>query len=237
MPRSLALAGCFVCLNAAIRPVAAQTVLDVGLATPDTIAVEIREGVIERGSIVPYDNPGNHKAGDWIKTADGKNAVVIGPDAEHIRIADRFNGSRLDRTKVDNKTGYSIGGAGAPNVTAIYRKSVPAARSRLNKNAKFAPIDHFIFTKTDAPVPEGSFTIDWPDDVLRRRPSPSTRRRHAVTRFTPTKPGTDRRTSQSGRTFRFGCPKGRPMEPSISLHTAGKAVSPCASRSSTMGAR
>ncbi|MDP4023741.1 glycoside hydrolase family 9 protein [Methylobacterium sp. NEAU 140] len=142
-------------------------VAEVTIATPDTLAVEIRDPPFVPGGILALDAPRPEEPGTWIRHAEGW-AEVIGPGRDHLRLDDIPPAASLDRKAVDTVAGY--GTIGTRRVIAVYRKSTPydsgLRRGDDGKGRTEASFRHQVYLRLDGPVPRGNHTIRWPNGVL-----------------------------------------------------------------------
>ncbi|MDR3414532.1 MAG: glycoside hydrolase family 9 protein [Formivibrio sp.] len=137
---------------------------EVTIATPDIIRIEVREAPLRRGRIVKLAAPSTSAHGTWINVGDTEWGVVIGPERDHVRIADYANFDPLDRATVDQPSGY--GALGDRHITAVYRKSVPWNSGTVKGGKVIASFAHFMYLKLDAPLSLGEYSVQWPDNVL-----------------------------------------------------------------------
>ncbi len=146
------------------RPSERPKVHEVTIAAPDIIRIEVREAPLRPGRIVKLPTPSTAAHGTWINVGGSEWGVVIGPQHDHIRIADDANFEPLDRTKVDQASGY--GPLGDRQVTAVYRKSVPWNSGTVKRGVAIASFAHFIYLKLDASLSPGEYSVQWPSAVL-----------------------------------------------------------------------
>jgi len=165
------------CLLLAVAPAAqpARTapapgpvsVQEVTVATPDILAVEVRDPPFVPGRILALDAPRSEAPGTWVRHGDAW-AQVIGPKRDHLRSSDAPPGRYLDRGAIDAAAGY--GRIGGRRVVAVYRKSMPydsgILRDEGGATRTGASFRHQIYLKLDGPVPHGTHTIAWPGDLL-----------------------------------------------------------------------
>lgn len=142
-------------------------VAEVTMATPDTIAVELRDPSFLHGQIVALPQPKPQMLGRWI-ALDGRPALVIGPKADHARLADTPPGMFLDRDVVDAASLY--GPIGGRRVIAVHRKSMPYDSGIYpgpNGDTRTgAAFKHQLYLKLDGPLPQGKHLIRWPNGIL-----------------------------------------------------------------------
>jgi endoglucanase len=146
---------------------AAQMVHEITIATPTVLALEVRDPPFKRGSIASLPARSEENQGTWIKFG-GDWGLVIGPERDHVRIADTPPATYLDRARVDAPGGYSdIGGN---HVTAVFRKSVPydsgIYRGANGETMTGASLKHFIYLQLSNPLSEGSMALRWPAGTL-----------------------------------------------------------------------
>lgn len=60
---------------------------EITMATPDTIAVEVRDAPFKRGAVLELEETGDGPVGSWIRHRDGWE-MVIGTQQRHLRLAD-----------------------------------------------------------------------------------------------------------------------------------------------------
>lgn len=145
----------------------AQTVNEVTIATPNVLAVEVRDPPFKRGRIEPLPTASQQKQGTWIKFED-QWGQVIGPYGKHVRISDTPPATYLQRDRVDAHGGYAdIGGN---RVTAVFRKSVPydsgIYRGADGETMTGASLKHIIYLQLEKPLAEGAHTIRWPAGIV-----------------------------------------------------------------------
>jgi endoglucanase len=139
---------------------------EITMATPDTIAIEIRDPGFSPGAIVPLAAavpPGNawvEEAGDW--------GLVLGPKRDHLRRSDRHSGDYLDRAAIDRAGEYGM--IGDRKVVGVYRKSVPydsgIMRGGSGDTQLAASFKHYVYLKLDGPLRQGRYAIKWPGRQL-----------------------------------------------------------------------
>jgi len=137
---------------------------EITIAAPDIIRIEVREAPLRPGRIVKLQTPSTAAHGTWINVGGTEWGVVIGSQHDHIRTADEANFKPLDRTKVDQASGY--GPLGDRHVTAIYRKSVPWNTGTVKGGVAIASFAHFIYLKLDVALPPGEYSVQWPGSLL-----------------------------------------------------------------------
>jgi endoglucanase len=141
---------------------------EVTIATPDVIAVEVRDPAYVRGRLVALGRSFDEKLGAWIQV-EGQWGLLVGRDRDHVRLQDRPPPVYLDRRRIDAASGYTVIGAGP--VTAVYRKSVPYDtgfhRGEGGETIRGASFKHFVYLKLAKPLmPGSSCTIRWPGQML-----------------------------------------------------------------------
>jgi len=137
---------------------------EVTIAAPDIIRIEVREAPLYRGRIVKLPTPSTAAHGTWINVGGAEWGVVIGPQRDHVRIADVATFEPLERVTVDKAAGY--GPLGDRRVTAVYRKSVPWNSGTVKGGTPIASFAHFIYLKLDTTLSAGEYNVQWPSDVL-----------------------------------------------------------------------
>lgn len=147
--------------------VTAQTVHEVTIATPNMIAIEVRDAPFVAGGIEPLPVASSQEQGTWIDVG-GRWGRVIGPGKNHVRISDTPPSQYLDRARVDDASGYGpIDGAA---VKAVYRKSTPydsgIYRGAQGETMTGASLKHYIYLELSQPLSEGEHAIKWPGGVL-----------------------------------------------------------------------
>lgn len=140
------------------------SVHEITMAAPDIIRVEVREAPLRRGRIVKLPSPRPEAHGSWIQLNGKEWGVVIGPQRDHVRIADEANLQFLDRTQVSQPSGY--GSIGTRKVVAVYRKSVPWNSGTVKGGGQVASFAHFIYLKLDSPLAAGPVSLRWPQNLL-----------------------------------------------------------------------
>ncbi|MBB6468479.1 endoglucanase [Aminobacter lissarensis] len=137
------------------------------MATPDIIAVELRDPSFLRGQIMALPQSKPQMLGRWI-AVDGVPGLVIGPKAAHARLADTPPDILLDRNSVDAAGLY--GEIGGRRVIAVHRKSMPYDSGLYpgpNGDTRTgAAFKHQIYLKLDGPLPQGKHVIRWPNGML-----------------------------------------------------------------------
>lgn len=147
----------------------AQTVqvTEISMAAPDIINVEILDPDFRHGGIVKLDGPRAEPNGTWVRHEGGRG-LVIGPERDHLRLADTPPQEFLDRARIDKAEAYAR--VGGRRVVSAYRKSMPydsglfpAANGDTRTGASFR---HDVYLKLDAPLPPGHHVIRWPGAIL-----------------------------------------------------------------------
>ena len=145
----------------------AQTVHEVTIATPNVIAVEIRDPEFRPGQIRKLDTPSQADAGTWV-SVDGEWGKVIGPDKSHVRISDKAPDRFLDISRIDDTAAYA--NIGGNRITAVFRKSVPfdsgIYRSSDGGTRTGSSLKHYVYLQLERALDEGSHIIRWPDNAL-----------------------------------------------------------------------
>ena len=148
-------------------PVDAVRVGEVTMATPNIVAVELRDPPFRRGGIVALDAPRTEPNGTWVRRGNDWG-IVVGPKRDHLRIADTPPTTFLDRDAVDDAAGY--GPIGGRKVVAVHRKSVPFEsglfRGPWGGTRAGAGFRHEVFLELDGPLPPGAHVIAWPKRIL-----------------------------------------------------------------------
>jgi hypothetical protein len=137
---------------------------EITIAAPDIIRVEVREAPLRRGYIMklPTSSPAAH--GTWINIEGAKWGVVIGPQCDHVRVADEANFEPFDRAKCDQASGY--GPLKERRIIAVYRKSVPWDSGATKGGVQVASFTHYIYLKLNASLLPGEYVLQWPDGLL-----------------------------------------------------------------------
>ncbi|WP_420339121.1 glycoside hydrolase family 9 protein [Roseibium sp.] len=142
-------------------------IVEIAIAAPDILSVEIRDPQFEPGKIVPLDSTIAEPVGTWVYHA-GVWGMVVGPDRRNLRLADNPPRHLLDRAAVDRPEGYRLNGQ--PGIAAVYRKSLPYDsgffRSPSGQSQTGAAMKHQIFLKLDSALEPGNHTIRWPDGLF-----------------------------------------------------------------------
>jgi endoglucanase len=145
----------------------AQEVVEVTIAAPDLIAVEVRDPPFATGGIRRLDAPSREPRGSWI-SAGHEWGIVVGPDRDYVRTSDTPPIKFIDRSKIDDVAGY--GEIGGYKVKAVYRKSVPydsgIYRGSGGETLNGASLKHYIYLQLEQPLAEGLHTIRWPNGAL-----------------------------------------------------------------------
>ncbi|KQT87321.1 hypothetical protein ASG60_12990 [Methylobacterium sp. Leaf469] len=143
------------------------SVQEITVATPDILAVEVRDPPFVPGRILALDVPRSEAPGTWVRHGDAW-AQVIGPKRDHLRSSDAPPGHHLDRGAIDAAAGY--GRIGGRRVVAVYRKSMPYESGIFydegGATRTGASFRHQIYLKLDGPVPRGTHTLAWPGNLL-----------------------------------------------------------------------
>ena len=169
--RSAIMIGLIICLFATACSANAErvppTVEEVTLAAPDILRVEIREAPIEKGEIISLSSPAAQDRGEWIKHATGEYGIIIGPNKDHLRIADKLVGAPLNRAKIDQAHKYD--GLAGLNIINVHRKSVPYSSGTTRDDSarhEAVAFRHFVYLKLSGNIAPGTHTISWPDNAL-----------------------------------------------------------------------
>jgi endoglucanase len=138
-------------------------VVDVTMAAPDIVAIEIRDPSFGRGGIVALDAPRSEAVGSWVEL-DGQWGLVIGPDRRHLRLSDTPPSRYLDRDTVDDATHYRLNGQA--RIRSVHRKSMPydsgIYRGPDGGARTGASMRHQVFLKLDRPLEPGTHSLSWP---------------------------------------------------------------------------
>ena len=109
-------------LEISARCANAQVVSEVAIATPDILAVEVRDPPFAHGKIRPVDEAHNQSPGTWaLRGADWQ--LFVGPLGNYGRSSDLPPKNFLDRQSIDDAGEY--GSISDAKVVEVYRKSVP----------------------------------------------------------------------------------------------------------------
>ena len=154
-------------LSSLFSATSAQTVHEVTIATPDVIAVEVRDPPFLVGSIEKLAAPSHQEIGAWVNVG-GRWGRVIGPDRSHVRISDTPPGRYLEIDLLKNPAAFpEISGL---KISAVYRKSVPydsgIYRGAAAETMTGASLKHYIYLKLSSPLREGHHVIRWPNGIL-----------------------------------------------------------------------
>lgn len=154
-------------LLGAATQASAQTIHEITIATPDVIAVEVRDPPFEPGRIEPLATPASAEPGSWINVS-GKWGRVVGRDRTHVRIADTPPAAFVDQTRLDDASAYAqVAGS---RVVSVFRKSVPydsgIYRGADGETMTGASLKHYLYLRLSQPLREGTHTIRWPAGTL-----------------------------------------------------------------------
>lgn len=142
-------------------------VVEVTMAAPDIVAVEVRDPPFERGRIVTLDTARAEAIGNWVEF-DGKWGLVIGSERRHLRLSDTSPSHYLERDTVDDSAGYRLDGEA--RIRAVYRKSMPydsgIYRGPDGGMRTGAAMRHQIFLKLDRPLEPGVHRLSWPSGLF-----------------------------------------------------------------------
>ena len=164
-----ALFGAVLFLAPGAVPTHAETmrVVDVTMAAPDIVAVEVRDPPFERGWIVALDAPRREAVGSWVEFG-GQWGLVIGPERRHLRLTDTPPTHYLDRDAVDDAAGYRLDGEA--RIRAVHRKSMPydsgIYRGPDGGMRTGASMRHQLFLKLDRPLEAGVHRLSWPGGLF-----------------------------------------------------------------------
>jgi endoglucanase len=141
-------------------------VAEVAMAAPDIVVLDLRDPPFERGRLVALDEPRGEPPGTWVLHG-GREAMVVGPKRDHLRLADAPPVRYLDRTAIDDPAGYApIGGR---RVVDVFRKSMPVASGLFaapnGDSRSGAGFRHLVYLQLDGPLAEGDHAIDGPADL------------------------------------------------------------------------
>lgn len=153
--------------NAAVDQGQGLRVHEITMATPDTIAVEVRDAPFERGGILELEAAVDEPVGSWIRRGDAW-AMVVGPQRRHLRLADVPPEVFLDRMAFDDPHGYRLNGQA--RVVSVYRKSMPYSsglfRGDDGQTKSGATFKHILYLKLDQALEPGEYRLEWPDGSL-----------------------------------------------------------------------
>ncbi|MBE7732890.1 glycoside hydrolase family 9 protein [Devosia faecipullorum] len=142
-------------------------VVEIALAAPDIVHVILEDPPFIRGEIIGLEAPRPERNGAWIDFAAGRG-MVIGPQRDHLRLADKPPSIYLDRKTIDDASAYPP--IGDREVLAVYRKSMPydagifpSSHGDTRSGASFR---HDLYLKLDGSLPAGSYSISWPQGLL-----------------------------------------------------------------------
>ena len=151
----------------AITSATAQSVHEITIATPNIIAVEVRDPQFRSGRIERLRESSRSEPGTWINVG-GEWGKVIGLDRSHVRIADTAPTSFLDIKRIDVAAAY--GSFDGNEVRAVFRKSVPydsgIYRGADGETLSGASLKHLLYLELSRPLREGFHTIRWPSGTL-----------------------------------------------------------------------
>lgn len=147
-------------------------VLEVTVAAPDMICLELRDGPIIRGALVSLDPPAaEHERGLWLERK-GVWGKVVGAKNDHYRTEDRKPARWIDRNAVDDPNNY--GRIGELTVTAVYRKSIPydsgVYRGPVGDTVPACALKHYIYLKLGGQLRRGEYLIRAPAAYLQDTP-------------------------------------------------------------------
>ncbi len=141
-------------------------VAEVAMAAPDIVVLDLRDPPFQRGRLVELDAPRVEPRGTWV-FAQGGEGLVVGPNKDHLRMADGPPATFLDRAAIDDPAGY--GPIGGRRVVEVFRKSMPAdaglfaaANGDTRSGASFR---HLVYLQLDGPLSEGDHAISGPADL------------------------------------------------------------------------
>lgn len=145
----------------------AQAVHEITIATPNVIAVEVRDPPFEPGQIEQLAAPASEEPGSWINVG-GKWGRVVGRDRAHVRIADIPPTAFVDQTRLDDAGAYAeVAGS---RIVSVFRKSVPydsgIYRGAGGETMTGASLKHYLYLQLSQPLREGTHTIRWPAGTL-----------------------------------------------------------------------
>lgn len=141
----------------------AQSVHEITIATPDMIAVEVRDAPFTPGRIEALSAPSSETQGTWIRSGNGWGQV-IGPERKHVRISDKPPAVYSDLARLDDAASY--GEIAGRKVISVYRKSVPydsgIYRGNGGETMTGASMKHYLYLQLSGRLPEGKHIIRWP---------------------------------------------------------------------------
>lgn len=148
-------------------PVLAQTIHEVTIATPNVIAVEVRDLPFKAGRIELLPAKSREDPGTWIQIG-AEWGRFVGRERSHVRIADTPPSAYLDRDRLDARENYPT--ISNNTVTTIFRKSVPydsgIYRGSDGETMTGASLKHYVYLNLSQPLAEGRHTIRWAAGIL-----------------------------------------------------------------------
>lgn len=148
----------------------AITLHEVTTVAPDIIRVEIRDGQIQRGSLIQV-SPARTEAYGSLFDYNGTPALVVSPDKTWIRTHDEKLTDYLDRSDADMLANWGITGGGR-SISAVYRKTVPYDEGRTQSAndstvlAAQVSMQHFIYLELDGNLANGTdYVIEFPSST------------------------------------------------------------------------
>ena len=140
---------------------------EIAMATPDVIAIDVRDPPFKRGALVAMPAPRAESAGEWVRYRQGW-ALLVGWNRVVGRTPDTPPGVFLDRAAIDQAAGY--GPIGGRRVVAVYRKSTPydsgVYRGPDGGDRTGSSFRHQIYLQLDGPLAPGAHVIRWPGQTL-----------------------------------------------------------------------
>ncbi len=162
LPCLAALAGALIALlppDAKAEP----ALREIAMAAPDIVALTLEGPPFERGRLIRLDAPRSEPVGTWVRHGEGWG-LVVGPERDHLRLADTPPSSFLDRALADDAANYGL--VGQRRVTAVYRKSMPydsgLYRGPGGEERSGASFRHQLYLKLDGPLREGEYALAAP---------------------------------------------------------------------------
>lgn len=144
-------------------------VVEVTMATPDIVCVELRDPQVRLGYLV--DN-GSTIAGTphaWMQRNNSITGetnqwgMIVGTNSDYFRYGDKGPTVVLNRDAVKNAAGY--GQIGGKTVTAVYFRSMMYKSGKSQSGTAVGSNKHFVFLKLSANLTQGSHTITFPSDA------------------------------------------------------------------------
>ena len=148
-------------------PTSAVSVVDVTMALPNIVRVQINDGIITRGAITPYGSSlPDASRGQW-GDYFGSRGQPIGQLNDHILMTD-VRGAVLDRTDLLNLSGYFGTSLGGRSITAIHHQSMPyqSGANGIGGGKQMTVFRHYLYLVLDGNLPQGGpHTISFPSST------------------------------------------------------------------------